>query len=179
MCKVIVAVVFLFYATAAQAQSVTEQARTLVGFLNAALGKSRFKAMKLSEETCTNICSYSLTNTSFLEVGIDSIKLIANIESSPNSDEMSEDLMAATYLYSLILWSNMPTSATYDDANKFLGGLLNSSSTEGAAVASSNNWTYGVVHIKCFGSSTMLIALKTLSASVGEVSVIPVRCKNS
>jgi hypothetical protein len=172
-----VAAALLFSATAAQAQGVTERARALVGYLNAELGKSRYKAMTLHDENCTDTCVYRLTNTSFLEVGVDRIRVVANIESSPVANDFSEDMKAATYLFSLILWGNMPASASYDDANKFLEDLLNESSRDGAAVTSANNWTYGVVHIKCFGSSTMLIALRTLSASISEVGALPALCK--
>lgn len=177
MRQFLVAVALLFSAAAAQAQGVTDRARALVGYLNAELAKSRYKEMTLHNENCTNTCVYSLTNTSFLEVGVDRIRIVANIENSPVANDFSEDMKAATYLYSLILWGNMPSSASYDDANKFLGDLLNKSSRDGAAVASANNWTYGVVHIKCFGSSTMLIALRTLSASINEVGVLPDLCK--
>lgn len=177
MRELISAVALLFFATAAQAQGVADRARSLIGYLNAELGKSRYKAMTLHHESCTNTCVYSLTNTSFLEVGVDSIRIVANIESSPDANDFSEAMKAATYLYSLILWGNMATSASYQDANRFLADLLNKSGTEGAAVASSNDWTYGIVHIKCFGSSTMLIALKTLSASITEVGARPTHCK--
>lgn len=177
MRKLLIAVALLFYAATAQAQSVPERARALVGYLNAELGKSRYKAMTLHNENCTHTCFYSLTNTSFLEVGFDSIRIVANIESSPDANDFSEDMKAATYLYSLILWGNMPSSTSYEDANKFLADLLNKSGTEGTAVASSNNWTYGIVHIKCFGSSTMLIALKSLSTSIDEVGALPTHCK--
>jgi hypothetical protein len=173
----LLAVALLFSAAAAQAQGTTERARALVGYLNAELAKSSYKAMALHNANCTNTCVYNLTKTSFLEVGIDRIRIVANIESSPDTNDFSEDMKAATYLYSLILWGNMPSSASYEDANKFLGDLLNKSGCGGAAVASTNNWTYAVVHIKCFGSSTMMIALKTLSASINEVGVLPALCK--
>ena len=167
----------MFSAAAAQAQGITERARALVGYLNSELGKSRYKAVTLHNESCTTTCVYSLTKTSFLEVGVDRVRIVANIESSPPADDFSEDMKAATYLFSLILWGNMPSSASYEDANRFLGDLLTKSSERGAAVSSVNNWTYGLVHIKCFGPSTMLIALKTLSASIGDVGELPALCK--
>lgn len=177
MREFLVAVALLFSAAAAQAQGVTERARALVDYLNVELGKSRYKAMTLHNENCANTCVYSLTNTSFLEVGVDRIRFVANIESSPDANDFSEDMKAATYLYSLVLWGNMPSAASYEEANRVLDDLLNKSGKNGAAVASANNWTYGVVHIKCFGSSTMLIALKTFSASINEVSELPAFCK--
>ncbi len=161
----------------AAAKSVPDSARAVVGYLNAELGKSRYKAMTLHNEKCADTCVYNLTDFSFLEVDIDRIRIVANIESSPAANDFSDDMKAATYLFSLILWGNMPSSASYEDANKFLGDLLNKSSGLGAAVASTNNWTYGIVHIKCFGPSTMLIALKTLSASINGVGELPQLCK--
>ena len=154
----LIGVALLFSAAAAQAQGVTERARALVGYLNAELGKSRYKAMTLHNENCTNTCVYTLTSTSFLEVGADRIRIVANIESSAVDNDFSEDMKAVTYLYSLILWGNLPLSASYEDANKFLGDLLNKSGRDGAAVASSNNWTFG-------------------SASIDEVGTLPALCK--
>jgi hypothetical protein len=168
--------VVLLNSTAA-AQGVVDRARSVVGYLNGELSKSRYKAMTLHNENCGETCVYSLTNTSFVEIGIERVRIVANIESSPAANDFSEDMKAATYLFSLILWGNMSTSASYEDANRFLGDLLNKSGASGAAVSSTNNWTYGVVHIKCFGASTMLIALKTLSASINDLGEHPSRCK--
>lgn len=160
-------------AAAQTTNSSVEHARAVVGYLNGELGKSRYKAMALHNEKCADTCSYSLTKTSFVEISVDRIRIVANIESSPNANDFSEDMKAATYLFSLVLWGNMPSSASYEDANRFLGDLLNKSSDRGAAIASTNNWTYGVVHIKCFGPSTMMVAVRTLS-DVGET---PSLCK--
>ncbi|MDX2307031.1 MAG: hypothetical protein NW216_02205 [Hyphomicrobium sp.] len=168
---------FVLLSSTASAQSLTDRARAVVDYLNAELGKSRYKSITLHNENCTDSCFYSLTSTSFVEIGIDRVRIVANIESSPDASDFSEDMKAATYLFSLIVWGNMPSSASYEDANRFLGDLLETSSGRGAAVASTNNWTYGVVHIKCFGPSTMLIALKTLSSSVNEVGELPAHCK--
>lgn len=172
--------IFLAMTLPASAQTrnnLVDHARAVVGYLNGELGKSQYKSMTLHNENCTDACVYSLTKTSLVEIGVDRIRIVANIESSPNANDFSEDMKAATYLYSLVLWGNMSSSASYEDANRFLGDLLRKSSENGAAMAPSNEWTYGIVHIKCFGPSTMLIALKTLSAAVNDVAELPALCK--
>lgn len=172
----------LLLSSAISAQEVTDIARAMVGYLNVELSKSRFKPMTLHFENCADTCVYKLTNTSFLEIAgsakqVERVRLVANIENNPAATDFSDDLKAATFLYSLILWGNLPASATYDDASRFLSDLLNKSAKDGAAVATANGWAYGVVHIRCFGASTMLVALRTFSASISDVGELPVLCK--
>jgi len=178
---VLVVALFVLPAAAQDSTKLINSSRSLVKYLNDELAKSRYAPMALHKEECSReLCSYKLTETSFLEIAgtrdqINRIKLVANIEGKSSSD-FSDDMKAATFLYSLILWGNLSASSTYDDANKLLSDLLNKSAKSGAAVISANDWTYGLAHVRCFGASTMFIALKTLT-SVQEIGELPAACK--
>jgi len=180
--QILVTALFAIPASAQGSNKLIDASRVLVKYLNDELARSRYAPMTLHKEDCTTqiTCSYKLTDTALLEISgtkdqVRRIRFVANIEGKSDSD-FSDDMKAATYLYSLILWSNLSTSSTYDDANKLLSELLDDSGKTGAAVKSANDWTYGIVHVRCFGASTMLIAIRTF-ASAREFGELPAACK--